>query len=106
MAVEYYSQRVSDVKQLTADDVYATTRKAAMTEVMLSVLRNVILMDYMQTSSTELILQLVEKYGDDFDYENAESIEQAFAESLAQIFGMEINFTNWDQKFEVWKVVS
>ena len=66
MAVEYYSQRVSDVKQLTADDVYATTRKAAMTEVMLSVLRNVILMDYMQTSSTELILQLVEKYGDDF----------------------------------------
>ena len=35
--------------------------------------------------------QFMEKYGDDFDYENAESIEQAFAESLAQIFGMEIN---------------
>ena len=66
MAVEYYDQYKAEDGSLSADVIYNTVKKAAMTEVMVAVLRNAVLMDFMNTGTNALIIELVKKYGNDF----------------------------------------
>lgn len=66
MAVEYYDKYKAEDGSLSPDGIYNTIKHAAMTEVMVAVLRNAVLMDFINTGTNALILELVKKYGNDF----------------------------------------
>lgn len=66
MAVEYYDKYKAEDGSLSPDGIYSTIKHAAMTEVMVAVLRNAVLMDFINTGTNALIIELVKKYGNDF----------------------------------------
>lgn len=66
MAVEYYDKYKAEDGSLSPDGIYNTIKHAAMTEVMVAVLRNAVLMDFINTGTNALIIELVKKYGNDF----------------------------------------
>ena len=66
MAVEYYNKYKAEDASLSPDVIYNTIKHAAMTEVMVAVLRNAVLMDFINTGTNTLIIELVKKYGNDF----------------------------------------
>ncbi len=66
MAVEYYDKYKAEDGSLSPDVIYNTVKQAAMTEVMVAVLRNATLMDFIHTGNNSLIVELVKKYGNDF----------------------------------------
>ena len=66
MAVEYYEKYKGYDGSLLPETIYETIKHAAMTEVMVAVLRNAVLMDFINTGTNSLIVELVKKYGNDF----------------------------------------
>lgn len=66
MAVEYYDKYKAEDGSLSPDGIYNTIKHAAMTEVMVAVLRNAVLMDFINTGTNALIIELVKKYGNNF----------------------------------------
>ena len=66
MAVEYYDKYKAEDGSLSPDGIYNTIKHAAMTEVMVAVLRNAVLIDFINTGTNALIIELVKKYGNDF----------------------------------------
>lgn len=66
MAVEYYDKYKAEDGSLSPDGIYSTIKHAAMTEVMVAVLRNAVLMDFINTGTNALIIELMKIYGNDF----------------------------------------
>ena len=66
MAEEYYNKYKAKDGSLSPDVIYNTVKEAAMTEVMVAVLRNAVLMDFINTGTNVLIIELVKQYGNDF----------------------------------------
>ena len=86
---------------ITADKIYDTVKKAATNEVFMGAMRTVLLSDYLATGSAAVLIDLVTRYGDDFEVFSLVSgtldvmVREIYAE---EIFSVEREMLLWKEE--------